>query len=161
MSLLSRTAQYALKSMAVLSAQEDRLTVRQLAETVSAPQPFVARIVMLLSNEGLVHARRGPGGGLKLGRPANEITLANIVLCFDGPTLFAQCALGLPGCAEAALKCPIHDDWGKIREQIEHWWHKTTLADFKGAEVIECIQSRVAAQPEAFAKIHRLRGRWR
>ena len=160
MSLISRTAQYALRAMAVLSSQHDRMTVRQLAETVGAPQPYLARIVMLLANEGLVNARRGPGGGLKLGRASSEITLMNIVSCFDGPTLFEECALGLPGCANSAYKCPVHDQWASIREQIQHWWHKTTLADFNSDEIAECMHDRVLSQPEAFAKIHRLRGRW-
>jgi Rrf2 family transcriptional regulator, iron-sulfur cluster assembly transcription factor len=160
MSLISRTAQYALRAMAVLASHQDRLTVRQLAETVGAPPPYLARIVMLLANEGLVTARRGPGGGLRLGRPSDEISLMNIVACFDGPALFEECALGLPGCADSANKCPVHDDWGGIRDQIQQWWHKTTLADFDSTDLSHCMSERATTRPEAYAKIHRLRVRW-
>jgi Rrf2 family protein len=160
MSLISRTAQYALRSMAVLASQKERMTVKRLAEHVGAPQPYLARIIMLLANEGLVNARRGPGGGLRLGRSPDEITLMHIVACFDGPVLFEECALGLPGCSGSSYKCPVHDEWGDIRERIKEWWDQTTLADFDSNQIMECMHERVTAHPEAFAKIHRLRGRW-
>ncbi|HOV63173.1 MAG TPA: Rrf2 family transcriptional regulator, partial [Spirochaetia bacterium] len=47
-----------------------------------------------------IDARRGPGGGLRLARPAEEIRLIDIVSLFDGSKLFEECALGLPGCRE-------------------------------------------------------------
>ena len=129
MSLLSKTAQYALRTMSLLAAHEDRLTVRELALSVDAPQPYLARIVMNLANVGLVDARRGPGGGLKLGRVANKISLMEIVSCFDGDSLFEDCFLGLPGCGEHHAKCPLHGEWGSIRKQIHQWWSKTTAWD--------------------------------
>ena len=133
MSLISRTAQYALRAMTLLAAQESRMTVRQLAQAVGAPQPYLARIIMTLADTGMVDARRGPGGGLKLGREPAQISLMEIVACFDGKTLFDDCALGLPGCQDSEHKCPIHDQWSHIREEIKTWWIETTLADFSPA----------------------------
>jgi Rrf2 family transcriptional regulator, iron-sulfur cluster assembly transcription factor len=160
MSLISRTAQYALRAMTVLAAQEDRMTVKDLAGAVGAPQPYLARIIMTLADTGMVDARRGPGGGLKLGRGAGEISLMEIVRCFDGDTLFERCALGLPGCKESDPKCPIHEDWTQIRDHIKSWWDKTTLDQFSPQNTQLCMKERIAMQLEQLADMPRRRGRW-
>ncbi|HOE97619.1 MAG TPA: Rrf2 family transcriptional regulator [Candidatus Sumerlaeota bacterium] len=160
MSIISRTAQYALRSMTLLAIQHDRVTVKDLAQEVGAPQPYLARIIMLLADKGLVDARRGPGGGLRLARPAEEIRLIDIVSLFDGSKLFEECALGLPGCREGEHPCPIHDQWGCIREQIRTWWHDTTLAQFKPEQTLECMRERVKHLPVE-TPYSRGNGRWR
>lgn len=160
MSLISRTAQYALRAMTLLAAQEGRMTVKQLASAVGAPQPYLARIIMTLADTGMVDARRGPGGGLRLGRETSKITLMEIVTCFDGSSLFDECALGLPGCGNSDHKCPVHDEWGSIRDRIKSWWADTTLADFSPASTTTCMAERVQAHPEEFVKVTRVRGRW-
>ncbi len=160
MSLISRTAQYALRAMTLLAAQDKRMTVRQLAKAVGAPQPYLARIIMTLADTGMVDARRGPGGGLKLGRDPVDISLMDIVSCFDGKLLFEECALGLPGCKNTAHKCPIHDQWEQICEEIKLWWSQTTLAEFKAEDTTLCMRTRLTQPPEALALPARVRGRW-
>lgn len=160
MSLISRTAQYALRAMTLLAAHDGRMTVKQLAQSVGAPQPYLARIIMTLADTGMVDARRGPGGGLRLGREPEKITLYEIVTCFDGNALFTACALGLPGCADSNHKCPVHSDWGEIRERIRLWWMNTTLADFTPEDTNECMAERVQEHPEEFTRMTRARGRW-
>lgn len=160
MSLISKTAQYALRAMTLLATHEDRMTVRQLALAVGAPQPYLARIVMTLADTGMVDARRGPGGGLQLGREPADITLMEIVACFDGNTLFNECALGLPGCSNSNHKCPAHDNWGGIREQIRDWWMNTSLADFESENTSLCMTERVPPETAEYSRSSRFRGRW-
>lgn len=160
MSLISRTAQYALRAMTLLATNESRMTVKQLAQAVGAPQPYLARIIMTLADKGMVDARRGPGGGLRLGREPEKITLYDIVTCFDGNTLFCECALGLPGCSESNQKCPVHNDWGELREKIRIWWMSTTLATFSPESTTACMAERVQTHPEEFSRMSRVRGRW-
>lgn len=124
------------------------MTVKDLATAVGAPQPYLARIIMTLADTGMVDARRGPGGGLKLGREPQQIALMEIVACFDGNALFADCALGLPGCQTSTVKCPVHDQWDHIREEIRQWWTKTTLADFAPEHICECLNARVPGMIE-------------
>lgn len=160
MSLISRTAQYALRAMSLLAANEGRMTVKQLALAVGAPQPYLARIIMTLADTGMVDARRGPGGGLRLGREPETISVYDIVTCFDGASLFTECALGLPGCSESNQKCPVHSCWGEIREKIRIWWANTSLADFSPESTADCMAERVTAHPEEFSRLTRVRGRW-
>jgi len=146
--------------MTLLAAQEKRMTVRQLAQSVGAPQPYLARIVMTLADTGMVDARRGPGGGLRLGRDSADISLMEIVTCFDGDALFEECALGLPNCSNSDHKCPVHNDWGMIREQIREWWQGTSLSDFQADQTNLCLTERVQTHPEVYAQSSRFRGRW-
>lgn len=124
------------------------MTVKDLAKAVGAPQPYLARIIMILADTGMIDARRGPGGGLRLGRDPGQITLMEIISCFDGPELFNECALGLPGCQTSEAKCPVHDQWNRIREEIRAWWQDTSLSDFSPHMVAHCMELRV---PELLA----------
>lgn len=161
MGLISRTAQYALRAMTLLASQGGRMTVRQLAKSVGAPQPYLARIIMMLADTGMVDARRGPGGGLRLGRKPEEISLMDIITCFDGKILFEECALGLPGCQNGENKCPAHDRWGAIREEIQEWWTQTTLASFSAPDTTECMKTRLGSVAATGSLVSPGRGRWR
>ena len=160
MSLISRTAQYALRSMTLLAMQDERLVVRDLAKRVGAPQPYLSRIIMLLADKGFVDARRGPGGGLRLARSPEDIRLIEIILLFDGSHLFEDCALGLPGCQDGQYKCPVHDEWGKIRERIKQWWQNTTLSDYCSENTLICMHERVGPAVEDVVAITRGNLHW-
>ena len=161
MSLISKTSQYAIRALTLLAAHdEDRMTVRDLAMAVGAPPPYLARIIMTLADAGLVDARRGPGGGLCLGREATEITLMEIMTCFDGHLLFEECALGLPGCSNSTHKCSVHDQWEGIRAQIMDWWNNTTLADCDSKDLTRCLAERVPRDARAMKRNSRIRGQW-
>jgi Rrf2 family protein len=69
--------------------------VKDLAAASGFPAPFLAKILGLLVDRGLLRSRRGRTGGFVLGRPASEITLADVVL-----------ALGKKGDLEAAFPDP-------------------------------------------------------
>jgi Rrf2 family protein len=143
MSMISRTSQYALRAMTILATREDRISVMELARVIGAPKDYLARIVMALASAGIIDARRGPKGGIRLGRKPGDITLMEIITCFDGQVLFEECCLGLPGCGQMGVKCPIHDEWGMIREKIRIWWLYTTLADFSADMTNQCMFERV------------------
>lgn len=66
--------------------------VKDLAAVSGVPAPFLAKILGRLVDRGLLRSRRGRTGGFVLGRPAVEITLADVVL-----------ALGKEGDLEAAF----------------------------------------------------------
>lgn len=71
---------------------------------------------------------RGPNGGVALARPAEEITLRDIIIAIDGGDIFTSCLLGLPGCGRAT-PCPAHENWGTLRKNIEDICRLSTLAE--------------------------------
>ncbi len=57
--------------------------VAELAEAAGVPGPFLAKVLSRLADRGLLRSRRGRRGGFVLGRPAADITLADIALALD------------------------------------------------------------------------------
>ena len=60
-------------------------SVRDIAERTGLPQPYLEQILLALKGAGLVRSKRGVGGGYVLARPAESISLAEIVSAVDGP----------------------------------------------------------------------------
>jgi Rrf2 family protein len=94
--LLSRAAEAALKALPHLDPRGPDAPgreVRALALACGEPAPFLGKVLQKLARAGLLRSKRGRTGGFVLGRPAAEITLADIVLAVEGAdsleTLFA------------------------------------------------------------------------
>ena len=104
------------------------IAIREIGEAAAVPLPFLAKIVSSLSRSGLLDARRGPRGGVKLSRPAGEIRVGDIVEAVDGTLEQAGCALGFPSCSYE-LPCPVHESWSKVRAEIEKTLYARTLED--------------------------------
>ena len=89
---------------------------------------------------------RGPAGGVALGRPAGQITLKEIVVAVDGPAVFHECVLGLPGCGDRT-PCPLHDEWAPARERVHRMFATATLGET--AARIRAGDFRLSALAEA------------
>ena len=94
--LLSRAAEVALKALPHFDPRGPETPgreVRALALACGEPAPFLGKVLQKLARAGLLRSKRGRTGGFVLGRPASEITLADIVLAVEGAdsleTLFA------------------------------------------------------------------------
>ena len=102
--------------LSTLPSDQPRL-VRDIASELKIPSPFLSKIVQVLARRGLILSQKGPGGGVTLGRPADQISLLEVVGVIDGLDLTRDCVLGLPDCGEGA-PCPLHEHWGEIRDRI-------------------------------------------
>src|SRR5215831_6341454 len=84
---LSARADYALRAAIELAAHDGHVTAEQLAHAQNIPGKFLETILTHLRRSGLVRSQRGPDGGFWLARPANEISLADIIRAIDGQLL--------------------------------------------------------------------------
>jgi len=89
--MLSQKARYALRAMIELARADTQVTAGELAERADAPRKFLEAILLSLSREGLVVSRRGKFGGYILGRPAQDISFAEIIRLVDGPLALTPC----------------------------------------------------------------------
>lgn len=102
-----------------------------LAEIAQAQQLSLAYLEQLFGNlrrGGLVASARGPGGGYRLGRPADQIAVADIVNAVDEPIRATRCEEGAPGCL-AGERCLTHDLWAELGEHIRLFLTNVTLAE--------------------------------
>ncbi|MEP0546936.1 MAG: Rrf2 family transcriptional regulator [Rhodothermales bacterium] len=146
--LLSRRCEYALRTALYVAAADPvaYIAVREISEALRIPYPFLAKTVQSLTGAGLFRSMRGPKGGVALARPADRIALKEIVLAVDGPAIFSECVLGLPGCGERK-PCPLHDEWGPARDRVERMFAAATLA--ATASRIQVGDFRLATPPPA------------
>lgn len=134
--LLSRTCEYGVRAMVFLAAElpTDYRAVRTISENLEISFHFLTKIFQQLTRAGLLRSYRGPNGGVMLSRPGSEITLKEIVVAIDGPELFNECVLGLPGCGEDR-PCPLHESWSTVRIELEKMLEGRTLDEI-GAAVV-------------------------
>jgi Rrf2 family iron-sulfur cluster assembly transcriptional regulator len=134
---MSKTAGYAIHAMTCIgNSRAPMRFVRDIARKTGLQKPYLAKIINQLAHDGLVVAKRGYRGGIALARPPGDITLLEIVTAVDGDEWSGPCIFGLEKCP-AKGRCPAHDRWNEIREQLADILRKTTLAD-----VMKTIPSR-------------------
>jgi Rrf2 family transcriptional regulator, iron-sulfur cluster assembly transcription factor len=117
--LQRRTTQLAVEILLLLALVPEgkRCCVRELASQLGAPASYLAKIVRDLTRLGFLRGVRGPGGGVRLARPAAEINLWEVVHAIEPLEKFERCVLRPDRCDDLH-PCPLHEGWSPIREQI-------------------------------------------
>ncbi|MCB9357807.1 MAG: Rrf2 family transcriptional regulator [Calditrichaeota bacterium] len=128
--LLSRPTTYAIRAVLCLARQnsDEPLLAPSIAKAEQLPASFLSKLLRTLSEAGILHSSRGPGGGFRLAKAANEINLQSISVLFDGLALANECLLGYGKC-EDSTPCPIHKLWGPRKSEVEEFLTGTTIAD--------------------------------
>ncbi len=90
---LSSLADYAVVLLAATARRggDVRITATALAEETGLPLPTVQKLVSRLSAAGLIETGRGTGGGFRLARVADAISLADIIEAIEGPIALTTC----------------------------------------------------------------------
>jgi Rrf2 family protein len=145
---VSARADYALRAAAELAAAGGQPVKREsLAEAQGIPAPFLEQILLDLKRADLVRARRGPEGGFWLARPAEQITLADVIRAVDGPLAHIQGTrpdkVEYAGSAE-----PLRDVWLAVRGSLREVLEAVTLAHLAHGQVPDRIAS-IARRPQA------------
>jgi Rrf2 family protein len=123
-------ASRALLSLALRDNYSSPTSVRDLAERTGLPQPYLEQILLSLKGVGLVRSKRGVGGGYVLARPAESITLAEIVAAVDGP--IAAGDFGEPhqdGACDHEGQCVLLGVWADVGNHMREHLASFTLAD--------------------------------
>lgn len=131
--MLSITTEHALRALSHLASTADggSLLGRELSERADVPVTYLSKIMLTLRNAGYVAATRGLGGGYRLARAPETITLLDVVELFEGPRTRPRCVLGLGSCSDEH-PCPVHDQWKQVHKHELAFLEKMTLADLSG-----------------------------
>jgi Rrf2 family protein len=132
---LSRKARYALRALYALAADEARgpVLIAELAERENIPRKFLEAILLELKNSGALKSKKGKGGGYALARPAEQITIGQIIRVIDGPLAPIPCVSeqAFVRCEECAdeTTCGTRQVMKKVRDAMAAILDTTTLAD--------------------------------
>ena len=94
MAFYSSGVEYGIHSlMCMVDSKGDArdMSVREIAELQSVPYDYLAKIFTRLSKAGLVRSIEGKGGGFQLAKPAEHITVLDVVNAIDGDKRIFEC----------------------------------------------------------------------
>lgn len=145
---VSARADYALRAMSELAAartrseaasdggggRKDSMTGVEISEAQQIPRKFLQNILFDLNRAGLAKTQRGAGGGYRLARDPEEITLADIIRAVDGPLANVRGEwpedLAYTGAAQ-----PLSEVWIALRASLRSVLEGVTLHDLASGEL--------------------------
>ena len=129
MALLSQTTEYALQAIVLLAAfPGEPRTSKQITAATSAPEGYISKVMQTLVRAGLVHSKRGLGGGFTLARHANDITLLDVVDAVDPLVPIERCPMGQTreNCRQL---CALHRRINHSTEMVRRVFRDTTISE--------------------------------
>jgi Rrf2 family protein len=127
---VSAKAEYAVRAAMELAAVAGDGPVKKstIVDAQRIPGKFLENILSELRHAGLVESQRGSDGGYWLAKPANEISVADVMRAVEGPLASVRSqrpeALEYQGLAE-----PLQMVWVALRASIRDVLERVTLAD--------------------------------
>ncbi|MFQ5937692.1 MAG: Rrf2 family transcriptional regulator, partial [Acidiferrobacterales bacterium] len=125
---LSTKGRNAVMAMMELAIRQRRgqVNLRELATSQGISVSYIEQIFARLRRHELVKATRGPGGGYRLGRPADEITIAEIIASVEAPLAGMHSGEQAAGADEGDELS--HDLWRRLSRKIYDFLNGITLA---------------------------------
>jgi Rrf2 family protein len=126
----SRTADYGLRAALEIAGSPDGALVPRhvIAHATDARESVLAQALALLVRAGVLVAQAGPGGGYRLARPPEQLTIHDIVIAIDGADQPERCVLHEDVCSWTG-PCPFHDFLIAAQERFLDSLRATSLAD--------------------------------
>lgn len=126
---ITKQTDYGIVLLTHLAAMPDRqVNAPELAGETHLPLPMVSKILKLLVREGLLVSHRGVKGGYGLSRPAEEISMAEVVAALEGPIAITECVDDDSGCTHAPI-CPVRGRWNRINTALRQALAGISLAE--------------------------------
>ncbi len=126
--MISQTAEYALRAMVFLAENpEGAHPVSRIAQHTQVPAGYLSKVLQNLVKAKLVVSQRGLKGGFRLGRPAAELSLLDIVNGVSPIERITACPLGLAH--HSSRLCALHHRLDEAIGSFEGCFRTTTLAD--------------------------------
>ena len=130
--MVSQKCQYAIRATFELAKRRDQgpVKVSDIAEAQAIPVRFLEVILNQLRQGGVVQSRRGVEGGYYLARPAEDLTVGDIMQFIEGPTVPVACMTD-----KGASKCSLYGNcvfipmWRRVAKAESDIYDKTSFQD--------------------------------
>ena len=146
---ITHKVDYAVRTVVVIARAEAespgaRVKTDQLAEIEAVPPSFLQDILRSLGNQGTLRSTRGPDGGWNLGRPADQITVAEIIRDLEGPLASVR-GVRPDELPEHGGVEPFVSLWVAVRAALRSVLDHVTVADLAAGRLPEEIAAMLAA----------------
>jgi Rrf2 family transcriptional regulator, iron-sulfur cluster assembly transcription factor len=128
--MITRSGTHALKAMAALASLPEGgyAGAAWIAGRIKAPANYLGKLLRQLSRAGLVEGRKGNGGGFRLARSMDSITLLEILDPIEHIMNARTCILGRAQCTHRE-PCALHKGWAVVRDEYLGFLRTTTLKE--------------------------------
>lgn len=127
----SKSFGYALRGVlyvALISEENRRVQVDEIAQKLAVPKHFLAKIMNRVVKEGVLDSTKGPFGGFSVNKETLSSPLIRLLSITGGIEQFSSCVLKLSNC-DKTNPCPLHFLMEKSRDDLLKKFSQTTIAD--------------------------------
>jgi Rrf2 family iron-sulfur cluster assembly transcriptional regulator len=109
------------------------VTLAGVSQRQAISLSYLEQLFGKLRRHGLVDSVRGPGGGYRLARSPEAISVADVIVAVDEPIDATQCG-GRESCKDDGKRCMTHELWAKLNTHIFGYLRSVTLAELVGQQ---------------------------
>ncbi len=138
---LSTKGRYAMVALTDLATAPDGtlLSLGELSKRQDISLPYLEQLFVKLRRAGLVESVRGPGGGYRLGRPASEIRVSDILEAVDETVSAMHTGAGASGALSGTRAQSLTNRlWEGLSAHVYVFLHQTRLSDVVGNTLAPC-----------------------
>jgi len=126
--MISQTAEYALRAVVWLGGRPDEpVGTKQISEAAKVPAGYLSKVLQMLARADLVVSTAGRGGGFRLTRRPEDISVLDVINAVDPIQRIRPCPLELAG--HGTELCPLHRRLDDAMAQMEAAFANSTVAE--------------------------------
>lgn len=139
---LTTKGRYAVTAMLdlALHANEGPVPLADISRRQGISLSYLEQLFARLRKQGLVDSARGPGGGYKLSRDAEEIAIVDVITAIDENVNVTRCG-GLGDCQEGKM-CLTHELWTDLSNQIYNFLNNISLGQLVEKRYTQTVAAR-------------------
>ncbi len=115
--------------------QHRPVSLADIANRQEISLAYLEQLFCSMRKSGLLKSVRGPGGGYVLARPANEITIGEVVLSVDESLKITRCSMK-NACMSKNTQCKTHELWDALSFNIQNFLNDITIQDVCNGNIL-------------------------
>ena len=135
-----RYAVTAMMDLALHQSEDEHVSLKSIASNQEISVAYLEQIFSKLKAGGLVNGTRGPNGGYRLSRPAEAISIFEIIDAVDEPIDVTRCH-GKKDCQDGEV-CLTHELWTDLSNQISSFLNQLKLGEIVQTERVQEVAAR-------------------
>ena len=127
---ISTKGRYGLRILLDLATHQKKgpVNLGDISKRQGISEKYLWQVINLAKSAGLITSARGPKGGYTVAKPANQITILDIIAALEGPIILVDCLDKAESCDRHA-SCVTRDVWAKIENNMKKTMATITLQD--------------------------------
>jgi FeS assembly SUF system regulator len=125
---ISKLTDYAILLMVELNREGETLSAHALAELIHVEVPTASKVLKLLAGANLLQSYRGASGGYRVNRPAEQVSVAEIIAAIEGPIAMTECSVEAGLCSQED-SCNLRSNWQRISVAVARALQNVSLAE--------------------------------